>query len=188
MGYKIIVADDSPSTQKLIQMAFSAAELDVFPLSDGQQVMDSLRQINPDAIILNLSLPLKDGYELGRCIRGMEGFDQTPLILLKEAFEPVDKESLEAFEYDELVLKPFDSEALARKLLAFIEGRKGPHTLPEEPVWEEKSSSERKVESNENVRDMVKREILEVERELEKRIKARIITELKMWLIDNQKK
>ena len=188
MGYKIIVADDSPSTQKLIQMAFSAAEFDVFPFTDGQQVLDALNQIDPDGILLNLSLPEKDGYELGKHIREDERFDQVPLVLLKEAFEPVDKERLEAFEYDELVQKPFDSEALAQKLQAFIEGRKIPNTLPEEPVWEEKSDFESKIELNENVRDLVRHEILEAERELEKRIKARIITELKMWLIDNQKK
>jgi DNA-binding response OmpR family regulator len=188
MGYKIIVADDSPSAQKLIQMAFSAAELDVIPFNDGQQVMDSLSQINPDAIVLNLSLPQKTGYELGEYIRGREEFDQVPLVLLKESFEPVDKERLETFEYDELVQKPFDSEALAQKLQAFIEARKVPNTLPEEPVWREKSTAELKVELDENIRDMVKHEVLEVERELEKRIKAKLLAELKMWLIDNQKK
>jgi len=188
MGYKIIVADDSPSTQKLIQMAFSAAEFEVFLFSDGQQVMDSLSLINPDAILLNLSLPLKDGFELGRHIRKKEEFDQVPLILIKDAFEPVDRERVGAFEYDELIQKPFDSEALVQKLQAFIQGRKIPQTLPEEPVWEEKSSDESKVELDENVRGLVKREILEMERELEKRIKARITAELKMWLINNQKK
>ncbi len=188
MGYKIIVADDSPSTQKLIQMAFSAAELDVFPFSDGQQVMDSLSQIDPDGILINLSLPQKDGYELGKHIRGKDKFDQVPLIMLKEAFEPLDKERLEAFEYDELIQKPFDSEALAQKLQALIEGRRVPNTLPEEPVWEEESSAGLNGELNENIRDLVKREILEVERELEKRIKARILAELKMWMINDKKK
>ncbi len=187
MGYKIIVGDDSPSTQKIIQMAFSAAELDVFPFSDGQQLMDSLDQLNPDGILINLSLSGKDGYELGKHIREIEEFDQVPLVLLKEAFEPVDKERLEAFEFDGLIQKPFDSEALAQELRAVIEGRKIPTTLPEEPVWEEKSSGS-KGELNKKARDLVKREVLEMERELEKRIKAKIITELKMWLIDNQKK
>jgi DNA-binding response OmpR family regulator len=188
MGYKIIVGDDSPSTQKLIQLAFSAAELDVFPFSDGEQVMDSLNQMNPDAILINLSLDGKDGYELGKLIRGKEGFDQVPLFLLKEAFEPLDKEKLEAFEYDEIIQKPFDSESLARKLQAFIEKRKAPTTLPEEPVWDEKSLAASKAELDEHIRDRVQHEILGVERELEKRIKARILAELKMWLINNQKK
>jgi DNA-binding response OmpR family regulator len=188
MGYKVIVADDSPSTQKLIQMAFSGAALDVVPFVDGQQVMDSIDQIAPDAIILNLSLPLKDGYELGEIIRGRTEFDQVPLILLKDAFEPVDKERLGAIGYDELIQKPFDSEALAQKLQAFIEAKKIPNTLPEEPVLVERPVPDWKLELDDSIKGLVKQEILQMERELEKRVKARIVAELKMWLINSQKK
>jgi hypothetical protein len=70
---------------------------------------------------------------------------------------------------------------------AAIEERKIPMTLPEEPVWDLDSTAEMKVDLDEKVRELVKKEILGVQRELEKRIKARILAELKMWLIDNQK-
>jgi hypothetical protein len=110
-----------------------------------------------------------------------------PLILIKEAFEPLDQERLEKFEYDQLVQKPFDSDALVQKVRTAIEEKKIPMTLPEEPVWEEESSLEMKVELDERARELVKKEILGVQRELEKRIKARVLAELKMWLINNQK-
>jgi len=187
MAYKIIVAEDSPSIQKIIQMSFPASEFDVFPFTDGQEFIDSLTQISPDAILLNLSLPQKDGYEVGAFIRSRDEFSQVPLILLKEAFEPLDKERIASFEYDELIQKPFDSEMLVQTVRAIIEGKKIPMTLPEEPVWDENSPAEVKVELDERVRHLVKQEILDVERELEKRIKARILAELKMWLIDSQK-
>lgn len=187
MNYKILVADDSPSIQKLIQMSFPTSEFEIFPFSDGQKVFDSLSQINPDAILLNLSLAQKDGYELGEHIKNHKAFNQVPLILIKEAFEPLDKERLEAFEYDQLVQKPFDSDALVQKVRTAIEERRIPMTLPEEPVWDLGSTVDMKVELDEKVRELVKKEILGVQRELEKRIKARILAELKMWLIDNQK-
>jgi hypothetical protein len=69
-----------------------------------------------------------------------------------------------------------------------IEGQKVPNTLPEEPVWGEGLPVERKVETDERFRHLIRQEMGDVERELEKRIKARILAELKMWLIDNQKK
>jgi CheY-like chemotaxis protein len=188
MNYKILVAEDSPSTLKLIQMSFPDTEFEIFPIKDGQEVLDSLAEINPDAILLNLSLPQKDGYELAELISNQEAFNQVPLILIKEAFEPLDKERLERFEYDQLVQKPFDSDALVQTVRSTIEERKIPSTLPEEPVWDEHAAADRKVELDETVRVLVKNEILGMERELEKRIKARIIAELKMWLINNQKK
>lgn len=187
MNYKILVAEDSPSTLKLIQMSFPDTEFEIFPLSDGQEVLDSLSQINPDAILLNLSLPQRDGYELGEHIKNQEKFHQVPLILIKEAFEPLDKERLDAFEFDHLIQKPFDSDALVQMVRAAIEERKIPSTLPEEPIWDERAAADMKVGLDETVRELVKKEILGVERELEKRIKARILAELKMWLINNQK-
>ena len=187
MNYKILVADDSPSIQKLIQMSFPDTEFEIFPFSDGQEVLDSLSQINPDAILLNLSLPERDGYELGEHIKNQEALSQVPLILIKEAFEPLDKERLNTFEYDQLIQKPFDSDALVQRVRILIEERKIPMTLPEEPVWDEGSTVAMKVELDERVRELVKKEILGVQRELEKRIKARVLAELKMWLINNQK-
>jgi len=188
MNYKILVAEDSPSTQKLIQMSFPATEFKIYAFSDGQEVLDSLSQINPDAILLNLSLPQKDGYELGEHIRNLEGLGKVPLILIKEAFEPLDKERLNAFSYDEIIQKPFDSDALVHMVRTVIEERKVPMTLPEEPVWSEESAAERKVELDQKVRELVKQEILSAERELEKRIRARLLAELKMWFLNNQKK
>ena len=188
MNYKIMIADGSPSIQKLVQMSFPSDEFEIFPFSDGQEAMDSLSRIKPDAVLMNLSLPQKDGYELGEHIRNQEEFEQVPLILIKDAFEPLDKDRLECFQFDELVQKPFDSEALVQKVRSIIEERKAPMTLPEEPVRKEASSGEMSVELDETVRGLVKREILGMERELEKRIKARIVAELKMWLINNQNK
>jgi DNA-binding response OmpR family regulator len=188
MPYKIIVADDSPSIQKIIHLSFPVPEYEIFAFNNGIEFIDSFKQIKPDAILLNLSLPQKDGYEVGAYIKGQEEFSRVPLILLKEAFEPLDKERIAAFEYDELIQKPFDSEMLVQKVRTMIEGQKVPNTLPEEPVWGEEVPDEKKVEPDEKLRHLVKQEILDVERELEKRIKARILAELKMWLIDNQKK
>jgi len=125
---------------------------------------------------------------VGATIKRQEEFSRVPLILLKEAFEPLDKERIAALEYDELLQKPFDSEMLVQTVRAMIEGQKVPNTLPEEPVWGEELLAEKKVEADERFRHLIKQEMIDVERELEKRIKARILAELKMWLIDNQKK
>lgn len=188
MNYKILLADNSPSFQKLLQMSFPSSEFEIFAVNDGQQVIDSLNQIHPDAILLNLSLPQKDGYELGEYIKNQDAFINVPLILIKDAFEPLDKERLEALVYDFLVQKPFDSAVLVQEVRSAIEERRVPMTLPEEPVWGEASAAEKKLELDETVRELVKKEILDVQRELEKRIKARVTAELKMWLINSQKK
>jgi DNA-binding response OmpR family regulator len=188
MNYKLLVADASPSTQKLIQMAFPADDFEIIFVNDGQALLDTIGQIKPDAVIMNLSLPQKDGYDLCEHIKKQEELAEVPIVLIKDAFEPLDKDRLENLDFDKMIQKPFDSEDLVKKVRSFIEERKVPSTLPEEPVWDGGMAPDMKIELDERVRELVKKEILVMERELEKRIKARIIAELKLWLINSQKK
>jgi CheY-like chemotaxis protein len=205
MPYKVILAEASPSVQKVVQMAFSEPDFEVHTIEDGLQAIESLARINPDAVLLSLALPSRDGYEVGRYLRSREEFRKAGLVLLKNAFEPVDGERLRGLDYDEIVQKPFDSEGLARLVREIVDRKKTPHSFPEEALIEESSaagvlplfkeeefmppasSSPSRDEVEEKVRNMLRDEILTVERELEKRIKASLRAEFKEWL-DREKK
>jgi DNA-binding response OmpR family regulator len=205
MPYKVILADASPSVQKVVQMAFSEPDFEVHTIEDGLQVIESLAGISPDAVLLSLALPSRDGYEVGRFLRSREEFGKIGLILLKNAFERVDAERLRGLDHDEIVQKPFDSEGLAQLVREIIDRRKTPHSFPEEALIEEPFpggvrslfkeeefippplSSRPGDEVEERIRDMIRDEILSVERELEKRLKASLRTEFREWL-DREKK
>jgi len=200
MAYKLVVADSSPSVQKVVQMAFSEPDFEVYPFEDGVEVLESIGQINPDAVLLSLSLPSKDGYEISRYLRSREDFRKTALVLLKNVFEPLDIEKMHSLDYDEIIQKPFDSEKLARLVKDIVDKKKGPHSFPEEslldeipatgtlPLFEETrfhpSSSpllpEEEIEDK--IRQVIREEILSVERELEKRLKASLRAEMEDWL------
>jgi DNA-binding response OmpR family regulator len=201
MPYKLIVADNSGMIQKVLQLALSRPDFEVFPFDDGEAVVKSLSQIKPDVVLVSLSLPSKDGYEVGVYLRSQEEFSQASLILFRGAFEAVDQEKLSRFSYDEMVQKPFDSEKLVQLVRDTIDKKRGPGTFPEEPsldeislvkdeFYSEKNSPQDTLlsisplphdlaEIEEIVRGIVKREVLEVERELEKRIRAQVRAELK---------
>ena len=200
MAYKVVLADSSPSVQKVVQLAFSGPDFEVTTIEDGNEVLNKLRPINPDAILLSLSLPAKDGYELVRQLRNLTDFQKTGLILLKSAFEPLDVEKIEDLEFDVIVQKPFDSEKLVQTVRDIIDRKKGPATYPEEalieevpldgavPLFKEEEfapppmSSLPKEDVDEKLRRMLQEEILEVERELEKRLKAALLAELRDWM------
>jgi len=173
MAYRILVADSSPSALKALHMAFQNSHYDLYTSTDGSEVMGLLPQVNPDAIVLGLSLPHADGYELALQIRRMEEFARTPLV------------------YDEIVTKPFDSEELAHRIRTLISGTRDPESLPEEPgparVEDRVTEAALPGTLHEHVpddmmRSQIKQEILAMERELEKRITARVKAEIKAWL------
>jgi twitching motility two-component system response regulator PilH len=179
MSFKLVIAHNSPSVHKAIRLAFPEQEYEIYSFKDGVEVMQELNQINPDAILLSLSLHEEEGYEIGRYLKSQEKFKQIPLILLYGAFESLNEERVESLVYDELIQEPFDSEKLVRSVFDLIEKRRGPQTLPEEPGYDVLPLPSAQIELDARVKDLVRREIVDVERELEKRIRARILSDLK---------
>jgi DNA-binding response OmpR family regulator len=134
VAYRIIVADPSPSVQKTVQLAFPEPEFRLFPFEDGADLLDSIPGIRPDAVLLSLSLPGRDAFEVGRLLRSREDLRRVPLVFLRGTFEALDVSRLAAADYDGIFQKPFDSERLAAGVRELIEKKAWPSTLPEEPV------------------------------------------------------
>lgn len=205
MTYRLILADPSPSVQKVVLQAFPESEFEIQVIEDGLQLIEALGRTEPDAVLLSPTLPSRDGYEVGRYIRSREEFKKVALILLKNAFEPLDKERLDGLDCDGIVQKPFDSERLVQLVRETIDHKKLPPSFPEESLIEESPSggalplfkeeefippprSLRSWEDFEDrVRVMLREEILSVERELEKRLKASLRADFKEW-IDKERK
>jgi DNA-binding response OmpR family regulator len=193
--YRIVVADASPSVQKAVQMVFPEPDYKLHIHDSGAGLVDGLAELRPDTILLSLSLPDSDPYEIARAIAGREELKNVPLFFLKGTFELFDSEMAEGLAFDAVIQKPFDSEGLAAAVREAIERKVMPPSMPEEPTWDEMipglqhlpgpakpapaSAAVSDDELRARVQDLVKREVLDMERELEKRIRARILAELK---------
>ena len=191
MPYKIIVADPSPSVQKAAQLAFAEPEFRVFVFEDGASLLESVTGIGPDALVVSLTLPGRDGYEVARTLRSRKQLATVPLIGLRGAFECIDRDKTVPPDYDEVVPKPFDSERLAAVVRELIARKTGPSSLPEEPVWTGEapgpgahaaSSPSSPAGEGPRVREIVREEIVDMEREIEKRVRARVLADLKEWM------
>ena len=205
MAYKVILADPSPSVQKVVQMAFPGPEFEVQAINDGLQVIEALDRIDPDIVLLSPRLPSRDGYEVGQYLRSRKELKNVVLILIKNAFEPLDGERLNGLECDAIVQKPFDSERLVRLVRETVDRKKVPPSFPEEsliedvpptgalPLFNEEEfippppSSRFHEDLEDRIRVLLREEILLVERELEKRLKASLRSDFKEWL-DKEKK
>jgi DNA-binding response OmpR family regulator len=199
MSYRLVLADTSPSVQKVVQLAFPVAEFDVQVIEDGLQVIEALGRIDPDVVLLSPALPSRDGYEVGRYLRSREEFKKVGLILLKNAFEPLDGEKVGQQDFDAIVQKPFDSERLVQLVRETVDRKRVPPSFPEESLIEENPSageiplfkekefipppplSRSGEDLEDRVRMMLREEILSVERELEKRLRASFRADLKEW-------
>jgi DNA-binding response OmpR family regulator len=190
--YKIILADPSPSVQKAAQLVFAEPEFRVTVFEDGTSLLESVADVRPDALLISLTLPGRDGYEVGRNLRSRKELATVPLIGLRGTFECIDADRNAPSDYDEVVQKPFDSERLAAVVRELIARKTGPSSLPEEPVWPGEGETgaasaappqaQAPSASGPDLKEIVRDEIVGMERELEKRVRASVLADLKEWI------
>ncbi|MCK7489636.1 MAG: hypothetical protein MZU79_04890 [Anaerotruncus sp.] len=82
--------------------------------------------LRPDALLVSLTLPGRDGYEVGRALRSRKELASVPLVGLRGSFECVDTDRTVPADYDEVLPKPFDSERLAAVVRELIARKTGP--------------------------------------------------------------
>jgi len=178
--YKLIVADCSPSVFEAVQASLPEAEFEIHFFSDGTEVIKALDEIRPDAVLLNLSLKAKDGYDVCHFINSQERFFKIPLFFLKGAFEPVDEEKLSGLNFRELIEEPFDSQSLSGKIREVLEGGDEPPILPEEPVLDEQGRFSPGLDRD--LRDRMTAELAAFETRIEERLKKMVREDVKKVL------
>ncbi len=106
----VLVVDDSPGSLGMINMALDEAGITVLIALNGQQAMNVLEQITPDAILLDAVMPVMDGFECAREIR--KKLLLTPIIFMTGLSEVEDM--VKAFDAggNDYIIKPIRPEEL----------------------------------------------------------------------------
>ncbi|HSO73865.1 MAG TPA: response regulator [Blastocatellia bacterium] len=144
MVSRILLADDSITIQKVVNLTFADEGIEVIAVSNGEVAAKRLEEVNPDLVLADIFMPGKNGYELCEAIKTNSKFRNVPVVLLVGAFEPFDQVEARRVHADAHLTKPFESRTLVetvRKLLGNIDR---PHTGPllaEPPAHQESPRS-----------------------------------------------
>lgn len=127
---KILVVDDEPQITRVLRRSLGAHRYEVRIASDGVAALDLFRDVHPDLVITDLSMPELDGIEVCKQIRKIS---QVPIIVLSvRGDERTKVEALDAGA-DDYVTKPFGMDELLARIRAAL--RRSP-VAGEEPVGE----------------------------------------------------
>ena len=129
MSKKILLADDSLTIQKVVELTFSDSDYDLICVGNGLRALEKVREDRPDLILADVVMPEKNGYEVCEAIKADPGTARIPIILLTGTFEPFDRQRAERIGADAIVSKPFDSQQLLRQVEALLS--KTPVASPE---------------------------------------------------------
>jgi CheY-like chemotaxis protein len=125
---KILLADDSLTIQKVVELTFSDSEYDLLCVPNGQRALEKVVEEAPDLILADVVMPEKNGYEVCEAIKGNPATARIPVILLSGTFEPFDRDRAERLGCDAIVSKPFDSQQLLRQVEALL--ARAPEEVP----------------------------------------------------------
>jgi CheY-like chemotaxis protein len=125
---KILLADDSLTIQKVVELTFSDSEYDLLCVPNGQRALEKVAEEAPDLILADVVMPEKNGYEVCEAIKGNPATARIPVILLSGTFEPFDRDRAERLGCDAIVSKPFDSQQLLRQVEALLS--RAPEDVP----------------------------------------------------------
>jgi CheY-like chemotaxis protein len=126
--HKLLLADDSVTIQRVIELTFSGEDVQVIAVSDGEQAIARVPAERPDIVLAGIGIPKRSGYEVAAFIKGHPDFRHIPVLLLAGAFEPVDKAKAEQVGCDGVLVKPFEPQHVISRVRELLDGARGSPT------------------------------------------------------------
>jgi CheY-like chemotaxis protein len=123
MKKRILVADDSLTIQKVVELTFADTDYRLTCVGNGRLALEKVREEPPDVILADVVMPEKNGYEVCEEIKKNPATAAIPVILLAGTFEPFDRDRAAGLGCDAIISKPFDSRELYRKVEALVSAR-----------------------------------------------------------------
>jgi CheY-like chemotaxis protein len=114
MNRTILLADDSVTIQKVVELTFMEEEVEVVAVSSGAEALEKLSDLHPDLVIADVHMPGPDGFEICRKVK--QEHPEVPVLLLVGTFEPFNVEDVQACGANGYLKKPFDSQELMRQV------------------------------------------------------------------------
>src|SRR5438552_1226380 len=120
MGRTILLADDSITIQKIVNLTFSGEGIDVVTVGNGDAALKKVYDLHPDLVLADIFMPGKNGYEVCEHIKNDPELLRIPVILLVGAFEPFDSNEATRVKADGHLTKPFEIKVLISAVSSLI--------------------------------------------------------------------
>ena len=108
-GRKLLLADDSATIQKVIDLTFADEGVRVVAVGNGQDAIEKLQEESPDIVLADVFMPAPNGYEVCEYVKTNEKLKHIPVMLLVGSFEPFDEAEARRVGADDILTKPFQS-------------------------------------------------------------------------------
>ena len=116
MSSKILIAEDEPSIVLSLEFLLRGAGYEVTVARDGNEALRMAECIRPDLIVLDIMLPLLDGFEVCRHVRENGALGHTKILMLTARGHKNAVEKSLTLGADAYMTKPFSTRELVKKI------------------------------------------------------------------------
>jgi CheY-like chemotaxis protein len=122
MARTLLLADDSVTIQRVIELTFADEDVRVVAVGDGDKAIARLAGAAPDIVLADVDMPGRDGYAVSAYVRDTPWLRHIPVLLLTSAFEPVDEARVRACGCAGVLVKPFEPQMVIARVRELLDG------------------------------------------------------------------
>lgn len=106
---KLLLADDSVTIQKVVNLTFADEGIEVITVGDGDSALEKISEVSPDVVLADVHMPGLNGYQICEIVRENPATKNLPVVLLVGSFEPFDENEAARVGANAFLTKPFQS-------------------------------------------------------------------------------
>lgn len=132
MAAKLLLAEDSLTIQKVFELALKQTGISLTVVDNGVDAIRLAKEISPDLVVADVSLPGKEGFEVAAELGADETGHAVPVLILAGTLAPFNEERFRSCGAAGVLFKPFESQELIDKVEALLRVKEEPAPAPED--------------------------------------------------------
>ena len=113
---RVLIVDDEDYILQILSFSLQAEGWDVITASDGEKALDAVGEFGPDLVVLDLMMPVMDGYQVLKQLKGCQDTRHIPVIVLTAKGRDLDRQIAVESGADDYITKPFSPQRLVERI------------------------------------------------------------------------
>jgi two-component system, cell cycle response regulator DivK len=120
MSKRILVVEDQEDNRQIVRNLLSTRDYEITEAENGEEAIASVAKYRPDLILMDIQLPVMDGYEATRRIRAIPELAKVPIVAVTSYALSGDEAKTREAGCDGYIAKPFSPRQLLAKVREFL--------------------------------------------------------------------
>ncbi len=123
MSRKILIVEDNQDSRELVVKVLKNKGYETIEAADGEEALEKAATERPDLILLDISIPKIDGYEVAKRLKSQEEFKDIPIVALTAHAMKGDREKVIVSGFEGYISKPINVRELPDQVRSYLRGK-----------------------------------------------------------------